>query len=65
MQLDFGHGFVPRIDKRNWTGADSALGPPGRLPFDDPLDLPGRSSTLPSPTTSRPWSPTSTRTESR
>ncbi len=40
MQLDFGHGFVPRIDKRNWTGVDSALGPPGRLPFDDPLDLP-------------------------
>ena len=35
MQLDFGHGFVPRIDKRNWTGVDSALGPPGRLPFDD------------------------------
>ncbi len=40
MKLDFGHGFVPRIDKRNWTGVDSALGPPGRRPFDDPLDLP-------------------------
>lgn len=39
MKLDFGHGFVPRIDKRNWTGVDSALGPPGRLPFEDPLDL--------------------------
>jgi hypothetical protein len=30
---------MPRIDKRNWTGVDSALDPPGRLPFDDPLDL--------------------------
>lgn len=26
MQLDLGHGFVPRIDKRNWTGVDSGLG---------------------------------------
>jgi hypothetical protein len=38
--MDFGHGFVPRIDKRNWSGIDRALGPPGRLPLDDPLELP-------------------------
>jgi hypothetical protein len=38
--MDFGHGFVPRIDKRNWSGIDRALGPAGRLPLDDPLELP-------------------------
>ncbi len=38
--MDFGHGFVPRLDKRNWPGVDRALGPPGRLPLDEPLDLP-------------------------
>ena len=38
--MDFGHGFVPRLDKRNWAGVDRALGPPGRLPLDEPVDLP-------------------------
>lgn len=37
--MDLGHGFVPRVDKRNWSGIDRARGPPGRLPLDDPLDL--------------------------
>lgn len=40
MEPKFGHGFVPRIDKRNWTGVDRALGPPGRLPLGDGVDLP-------------------------
>lgn len=39
MELDFGHGFVPRIDKRNWIGVDRALGPPGRLPLGYGVDL--------------------------
>jgi hypothetical protein len=38
--MDSGHGFVPRLDKRNWAGVDRALGPPGRLPLDEPVDLP-------------------------
>lgn len=38
--MDFGHGFLPRIDKRNWTGVDRALGPAGRLPLGDGVDLP-------------------------
>ncbi|MGD9996594.1 MAG: hypothetical protein AB7L17_11825 [Ilumatobacteraceae bacterium] len=38
--MEFGHGFLPRIDKRNWTGVDRTLGPPGRLPLGDGLDLP-------------------------
>jgi len=38
--MEFGHGFLPRIDKRNWTGVDRALGPPGRLPLGDGLELP-------------------------
>ena len=37
--MDFGHGFLPRIDKRNWTGVDRALGPPGRLPLGDGVEL--------------------------
>ncbi len=43
MELNFGHGFVPRIDKRNWSGVDRALalgGPPGCLPLGDGVDLP-------------------------
>lgn len=39
MELNFDHGFVPRIDKRNWSGVDRALGPPGRLPLGDGVDL--------------------------
>lgn len=39
--MDWGHGFIPRIDQRNWAGVDRALGPPGRLPLDGPpLDVP-------------------------
>lgn len=38
--MDLGHGFLPRIDKRNWTGVDKTLGPPGRLPLGDGVDLP-------------------------
>jgi len=39
--MDWGHGFIPRIDQRNWSGVDRALGPPGRLPLDGPpLDVP-------------------------
>src|SRR5438046_2877427 len=38
--MDFGHGFVPRLDKRNWAGVERALGPPGRLPLDEAVDLP-------------------------
>ncbi len=38
--MEFGHGFLPRIDKRNWTGVDRTLGPPGRLPLGDGLELP-------------------------
>jgi hypothetical protein len=34
-----GKPHTARIDKCNRTGIDTALGPPGRLPFDDPLDL--------------------------
>jgi hypothetical protein len=26
--MDFGHGFVPQIDKRNSSGIDRALGSP-------------------------------------
>lgn len=37
--MDFGDGFLPRIDKRNWTGVDRALGPPGRLPLGDGVEL--------------------------
>lgn len=40
MEINFGHGFLPRIDKRNWPGVDRALGPPGRLPLGDGVDLP-------------------------
>ena len=39
--MDWGHGFIPRIDRRNWSAVDRALGPPGRLPVDGTLlDLP-------------------------
>ena len=37
--VDFGHGFLPRIDKPNWAGVDRAPGPAGRLPLGDGLDL--------------------------
>ena len=39
--MDWGHSFIPRIDQRNWSGVDRALGPPGRLPLEGaPLDVP-------------------------
>src|SRR5258708_4050494 len=40
-RMDWGHGFIPRIDQRNWSGVDRALGPPGRLPLEgSPLAVP-------------------------
>ena len=38
MDLDFGHGFVPRIASQNYKAVDRCLGPDMLL--DAPLDLP-------------------------
>lgn len=39
--MDFGHGFIPRIDSRNAVAVERALGAPGQLAFETPeLDLP-------------------------
>ena len=38
MDLDFGHGFVPRIASQNYKAVDRCLGPASLL--DAPLDLP-------------------------
>ena len=38
MDLDFGHGFVPRIASQNYKAVDRCLGPDTLL--DAPLDLP-------------------------
>lgn len=38
MDLDFGHGFVPRVSSQNYKAVDRCLGPDTLL--DAPLDLP-------------------------
>ena len=38
MDLDFGHGFIPRIASQNYKAVDRCLGPDTLL--DAPLDLP-------------------------
>ena len=37
MNLDFGHGFLPRIGSDNYKAIDRCLGP-GQL-WSDPIDL--------------------------
>jgi len=38
MDLDFGHGFIPRVTSQNYKAVDRCLGPDTLL--DAPLDLP-------------------------
>lgn len=38
MDLDFGHGFIPRIGSQNYKAVDRCLGPDTL--FDAPVDLP-------------------------
>lgn len=38
MDLDFGHGFIPRIGSQNYKAIDKCLGPDTL--FDAPVDLP-------------------------
>jgi hypothetical protein len=38
MDLNFGHGFIPRIGSQNYKAGDRCLGPDSL--FDAPVDLP-------------------------
>ena len=39
MDLDFGHGFIPRIGEENYKAVDRCVGPTDL--FSTALDLPG------------------------
>ena len=51
MDLDFGHGFIPRIGSQNYKAVDRCLGPDTL--FDAPVTSRGRSSTLRGPRRTR------------